>query len=641
MTQTFYITTPIYYVNAEPHIGTSYTTVLADTLARYHRLLGLRSYFLTGTDEHGDKIARSAAAGKETPQAFVDRISEKFRQLWPQLHVHPDRFIRTTDPDHVRTVQYILQKVYDAGDISFGEYGGLYCLGCERFYTEKELVDGLCPDHKVAPEFIQEKNYFFHMSKYQEWLGNYITDHPDFIRPERYRNEVLGFLRESLEDLCISRPKTRLTWGVPIPFDDKYVTYVWFDALINYLTGIGYPNSKDWESYWVRAEHLIGKDILKPHAVYWPTMLKAAGIPLFEHLTVHGYWNFEDTKISKSLGTPLAPLPLIKVFGTDALRYFLMRDMVVGLDAKFSVAALVSRLNSDLANDFGNLLSRVTRLVTAHFDGKAPEKPEEPGPLAAEVASLIETLPQELAEMHLHNIIEEILQLVRATNRYLESNAPWKLVKENRWRAGEVIYEALEALRIAAICLSPVMPEKTTELLARLGQPIEEFQLDPHCVWGRLREGTRITEGPPLFPRIPEDELPALLPEILGTSDKGEKVKPTPAEKKVEEEITIDDYSRAKLVVARVLSAERLPKSDKLVKMQIDLGSETRQIVAGIAEHYTPESLIGMSIVVVTNLKPMKLRGEESRGMLLAAISGDKLALLTVDKDIPSGASVS
>lgn len=640
MTQIFYVTTPIYYVNAEPHIGTSYTTILADTLARYHRLLGHRTFFLTGTDEHGDRIARIAATNGEHPQTFADRISEKFRLLWPRLYVHPDRFIRTTDPDHIQVVQHVLKKVYDAGDIYFGEYGGLYCLGCERFYMEKELVDGLCPDHKVAPEFIQEKNYFFRMSKYQEWLGNHISDHPDFIRPERYRNEVLGFLRDPLEDLCISRPTSRLTWGIPIPFDEKYVTYVWFDALLNYLTGIGYPHSSNWESYWVQAEHLIGKDILKPHGIYWPTMLKAAGIPPFAHLTVHGYWNFEDTKISKSVGTPLAPLPLLKAFGTDALRYFLMRDMVVGLDAKFSVAALVSRLNSDLANDFGNLLSRVTRLVFTHFDGRVPQGPDEPGPLANQAAALLQTIPQELNEIRLHNIIEEILQVVRATNRYLESNAPWKLVGENPKRAGEVIYEALEALRIAAICLSPVMPERTAELLARLGQPIEEFRLDPHGQWGRLRAGTRMAQGEALFPRIAEDELSALLPEILGKSIQGKEVKPTPPEEEKAEEISLEEFSRVQLKVARVLSAERLPKSDKLVKLRIDLGHETRQIVAGIAEHYTPESLVGRSIIVVTNLKPVKLRGEESQGMLLAAIFGDELSLLTVDKDTPSGASI-
>ncbi|MFH1010025.1 MAG: methionine--tRNA ligase, partial [bacterium] len=623
-----------------PHIGTTYTTILADTLARYHRLMGHHTFFLTGTDEHGDKIARSAAANGESAQSFVNRISEAFRGLWPQLYVHPDRFIRTTDPDHVRTVQHILQKVYDSGDIYFGEYGGLYCLGCERFYTEKELVDGVCPDHKVAPEFIQEKNYFFRMSKYQEWLGNHIADHPDFIRPERYRNEVLGFLREPLEDLCISRPTSRLTWGIPIPFDDKYVTYVWFDALINYLTGIGYPDSATCHEYWEQAEHLIGKDILKPHAVYWPTMLRAAGIPPYAHLTVHGYWNFEDTKISKSLGTPLTPLPLVRVFGVDALRYFLMRDMVVGLDARFSVALVVSRLNSDLANDFGNLLSRVARLTAAHFEGRAPHGPETPGSLASQAAALLEMIPEELKEIRLHNIIEEILQFVRATNRFLEANAPWKLAKENPKRAGEVIYEALEALRIAAICLSPVMPERTAELLTRLGQPLEEFRLEPHAKWGRLQPGTRIMEGPALFPRIPEEELPALLPEILGKVTKGKEVKPTPVEEEQIEEISLEEFLRIQLKVARVLSAERLPKSDKLLRLIIDLGNEKRQIIAGIAEYYAPESLIGKSIAVVTNLKPVRLRGEESRGMLLAALSGNELGLLTVDKDIPSGASI-
>ncbi|MBM3325140.1 MAG: methionine--tRNA ligase subunit beta, partial [Calditrichaeota bacterium] len=421
---------------------------------------------------------------------------------------------------------------------------------------------------------------------------------------------------------------------------EKYVTYVWFDALINYLTGIGYPDSPTWLEFWQQAEHLIGKDILKPHAVYWPTMLKAAGIPPYAHLTVHGYWNFEDTKISKSLGTPLAPLPLVRVFGVDALRYFLMRDMVVGLDARFSVALVVSRLNSDLANDFGNLLSRVTRLTAAHFEGRAPHGPETPGPLASQAASLLEIIPEELKEIRLHNIIEEILQFVRATNRYLETNAPWKLAKENPKRAGEVIYEALEALRIAAICLSPVMPERTAELLTRLGQPIEEFRLEVHAKWGRLQPGTRITEGSALFPRIPEEELPALLPEILGKVTKGKEVKPTPAEEEPIEEISLEEFLRIHLKVARILSAERLPKSDKLLRLIIDLGTEQRQIIAGIAEYYAPETLVGKSIAVVTNLKPVRLRGEESRGMLLAALSGNELGLLTVDKDIPAGASI-
>jgi len=633
---TYYVTTPIYYVNADPHIGTAYTTVLADTLWRYHRLLGDETFFVTGTDEHGDKIARAAAARGTTPQVLVDEVSDRFRRLWPRLHVAPDRFIRTTGPDHVALVQKILQRVYDRGDIYFGEYGGYYCTGCERFLTEKELVDGKCSDHQTTPEFVQEKNYFFRMSKYQDWLLEHIAAHPDFIRPERYRNEVLSFLREPLEDLCISRPKSRLEWGIEIPFDRNFVTYVWFDALLNYLTAAGYDHDPHWSEYWGSVEHLIGKDILKPHAIYWPTMLKAAGIEPFRHLTVHGYWNFKESKISKSAGKPVDVEPLLNAFGADALRYFLMRDMVIGLDAKFTPDGLVQRINSDLANDLGNLLSRITKLVGDHFGGKIPDPPAAPCELAGLARNLVSQVPAFVAELKLHALIEETLQLVRATNRYFESSAPWALAKTDRKTCGEVLYECAEALRIAAVLLQPVMPAKMNELLARMGEPVERFRLSTSTAWGTLRSGIALQSGPALFPRMDEKALGSLLPELFPAATSAPAPNAPPADL-----IEMQDFSKVQLRVAKILSAERLANTDKLLRLQIELGSERRQIVAGIAQHYTPEQLLGRLIIVVANLKPAKLRGETSEGMLLAAKADGKLVLLTVDADIAPGASVS
>ncbi|MDD5087543.1 MAG: methionine--tRNA ligase [bacterium] len=637
MKSVYYVTTPIYYVNADPHIGTAYTTILADVLARYHRLMGRETFFLTGTDEHGDKIARAAAAQGIEPQQFVDKISGRFRSLWPQLNTVPDRFIRTTDPDHVRLVQTILQRICESGDIYFGEYGGHYCTGCERFLTEKELVDGKCPDHQTVPEFVQEKNYFFRMSRYQPWLVDYIHAHPDFIRPDRYRNEVLGFLREPLDDLCISRPRSRLTWGIPIPFDDNFVTYVWFDALLNYLTAIGYDRSDSWIIHWESVEHLIAKDILKPHAIYWPIMLHAAGIEPYRHLTVHGYWNFRDSKISKSSGRPVDVTPLLRFFGADVLRYFLMRDMVIGLDATFSIEMLVNRINSDLANDLGNLLSRLSKLIHNNFNDRLPEPPAHPGALAHQAASLVAAIEGYLSERKLHVIIEETLQLIRATNRYFDAEAPWALAKTDKKRCGEVLYESAEALRIAAVLLYPVMPSKMAELLSRLGEPVEDFLLTETAVWGRLRAGARVESGDPLFPRIESDTVLAALPELSA----GKVLPPSPpASPDPESLLSIEEFTRVQLRTAKIISAERIAETEKLLKLSVDIGDGRRQIVAGIAEHYSTESLVGKTIVVVANLKPTRLRGELSEGMLLAAKSGGKLVLLTTDEEIPPGATI-
>jgi len=372
---TFYLTTPIYYVNALPHLGHAYTMVAADAMARWHRLLGERVWFLTGTDEHGDKIAQEAARAGVPPLAYADRISDAFRQTWRDLGITNDDFIRTTEPRHQRVVQQILQTLWDKGEIYLGRYGGQYCYGCERFYTEKEIVDGKCPDHQTPLTYIEEENYFFRMSRYQAWLTDHVGRHPELIRPERYRNEILGFLREPLQDLSISRPRTRLEWGIPLPFDDKYVTYVWFDALINYVSALGGPGAGPYEQFWPHVHHMIGKDILKPHAVYWPCMLKAAGLPVYRALRVHGYWTVDGQKMSKSLGNVVEPQAFAARYSHDAFRYFVLREMVFGLDADFSEAAFVGRLNADLANDLGNLASRVTTLLVNFAGGAVPARP--------------------------------------------------------------------------------------------------------------------------------------------------------------------------------------------------------------------------------------------------------------------------
>ncbi|MBK6910803.1 MAG: methionine--tRNA ligase [bacterium] len=638
----YYVTTPIYYVNSDPHIGTAYTTILADTAARFRRLLGEDAYFLTGTDEHGDKIAKAAAAKNLTPQAFVDEISGRFRILWPQLYVMPDRFIRTTDPDHRAVVESILQKLHDQGDTYFGEYEGLYCTGCERFRTEKELVDGKCPDHGTIPDKVKESNYFFRMSKYQDWWRDYIEQHPDVVRPERYRNEVLGYLREPLEDLCISRPKERLSWGIELPFDRNYVTYVWFDALLNYLSGIDYGREESWHARWEACEHLIGKDIVKPHGIYWPIMLHAAGLPVFKHLTVHGYWNFRDAKISKSSGKPIAVEPLIKVFGVDAVRYFLLREMVVGLDASFSVEAMLKRVNSDLANDFGNLFSRVAKLIGDHFDGAIPAATTPDAELKDMAQSLCANAPAWAADMKWHTLIEETLQLVRATNRYFENSAPWSLVKTDRDQAATVLTNCIEALRIAAVLLYPVMPGKAVDLLSRIGEPVRMLKLEEHARWGQVRVGARMRKGDALFPRLDEKEVRVALAEYVhGEAPSVPAAAATAAPAPDDSLITIDDFRKIDLRTAEVVAAERIAGSDKLLKLQVRIGDQARQIVAGIAEFYTPEEMVGKQIVVVANLKPAKLRGEVSEGMLLAVKWGKDLAILPTPSDAPSGSPIS
>ena len=630
--RTFYLTTPIYYVNARPHLGHSYATIAADTMCRYRRLRGDRVYFLTGTDEHGERIAQVAAAASMTPQAYADQISGAFRETWKRLGITNDDFIRTTEPRHAKVVQAILQKLYDAGDIYFGEYGGWYCYGCERFYTEKEIVDGKCPDHQTELTFIKEKNYFFKMSRYQEWLIKHLEDNPGFIQPERYRNEVLGFLREPLQDLSISRPKARLTWGIPLPFDDQYVTYVWFDALINYFSALGYPDGALYKEFWPHVEHLIGKDILKPHGVYWPTMLHAAGIPLYRRLNVHGYWTIGGGKMSKSVGNVVEAFQLTDKYGHDAFRYFLLREMNFGLDASFSEEAFVGRLNADLANDLGNLVSRATTMIVNFGGGRVPPpgpETDEDAVVRAALAKAALAVDEAMEEFAFQRALSAIWEFLSVVNRYVDATAPWALAKDpsKRGRLDTVLYALAESLRAIGILIEPFLPEAAGKILAAVGGAPARLS---DLAWGRLAPGTAVHKVSGLFPRIEPDKS-SLSPQ---GREPGEGSSTGAAK------IPMADFAKVELRVAEVLAAERLPKSKKLLKLTVKVGDETRTVVAGIAEQYEPGSLVGRKVVIVANLQPATLMGVESNGMVLAAEHGGTLALLTLDKDVPPGSQV-
>lgn len=635
---TFYITTPIYYVNDKPHIGHAYTTILADVLARFHRLLGDPTFFMTGTDEHGQKVEKAAAEKGIPPQQQADETVIRFQELWQKLDITFDRFIRTTMPFHKKVVQEALQDLYDRGLIYKAEYEGWYCVPDERFCTERDLVDGKCPDCGREVTRIVESNYFFKMSQFQDWLIDYIKSHPEFIQPAFRANETLGFLKKPLNDLCISRPKSRLSWGIELPFDRDYVCYVWFDALINYISGVGYrQDDEQFKKWWPASYHLIGKDILTTHTVYWPTMLKAMNLEMPKTIFAHGWWLIGKDKMSKSRGNVVNPMDMAEKYGVDAFRYFLLAEMTMGNDASFSEEAFILRYNSDLANDLGNLLSRVLKM-TLRNGGTVPQPGEysaEENELFAALHNAISATESSIKEMRLETGIAAILEAVRAGNRYLEKTAPWTLLKQgNTEKLNTVLYVCAELLRNVSVLLYPVMPEKMGDLREAIGLERElDVNIRDLTRGGNVMTGKVMKDREPLFMRIMVEKENAQLKAVKA------KVK---EEKKAEEAplISIDKFFETKLKTAKVLTAEKVPDSTKLLRLEIDLGGETRQIVSGIAEHYTPESLIGKTIVVVANLAPAKIRGVDSYGMLLAAKSGKTLRLVTLDGDVPPGVQV-
>jgi len=661
---TFYITTPIYYPSDKLHIGHSYTTVAADTMARYKRLRGFDVMFLTGTDEHGQKIQRKAEAKGVTPKQYVDDIVNGIKELWKLMKITNDRFIRTTDPSHEQAVQKIFKRLYDNGDIYKSHYEGWYCTPCESFWTKTQLAEGKCPDCGREVELTREECYFFRLSKYQDRLIKLIEENPEFIQPVSRQNEMLNnFLRPGLEDLAVSR--TTFKWGIPVSFDEKHVVYVWIDALSNYITALGFMSDGDpaYRRYWPADVHLVGKEIVRFHTIIWPAMLMALGEPLPKQVFGHGWLLLEGGKMSKSKGNVVDPVVLIGKYGLDAVRYFLLREVPFGSDGVFSNESLINRINSDLANDLGNLVSRTVAMIDKYFGGVMPEDRQE-GEFDADLRGVVAGTPARVEELldrlQFSTALTEIWRAISRTNKYIDETMPWVLAREeaNRRRLAGVLYNLAESIRIVSVLIQPFMPETPGKIWHQLGlAPGDRTSWESTKTWGAYPAGVAVNKGDTLFPRIDVakeleelEKLNARDQEAKGrevTPDEAVKAGDSPskagahADKSAESGFaTIDDFARLDLRVAKVIEAEKVEGAEKLLKLRVELGGETRQVVSGIAKYYDPRDLTGKYVILVANLKPVKLRGIESQGMILAACGGKDLVLATIDRDIGTGTRV-
>lgn len=650
---TFYITTPIYYPSDNLHIGHAYTTVAADCIARFKRMQGRDVFYLTGTDEHGQKIERKAREKGQEPISYVDGIVTSIKDLWDILMISHNDFIRTTEARHRAVVQKLFQKIYDQGDIYVSEYEGWYCTPCETFFTERQLQEGKCPDCGREVELIKEESYFFKMGNYAQRLLEHIEQHPDFIQPESRRNEVVNFIKSGLEDLCVSR--TTFSWGVPVPFNSKHVVYVWFDALINYLSGIGYlaedENAENFR-YWPADVHLMAKDILRFHAIIWPAMLMAAGIPLPKKVFAHGWILLEGGKMSKSKGNVVDPVILVQKYGVDAVRYNLLKELSFGQDGYYAEEMMVARINSDLANDLGNLVSRSAAMILKFFKGTLPA-PEAEEPLDRELKELAAAVYQEATErlerLDFANYLQSVLKLVSRANKYIDETEPWALGKDQarHGRLATVLYNLAECIRIASILLAPAMPAynpRLNEQFALFADP-RDLHWEDAGQWGMTRPRISVTKGKALFPRIDVSSLdiseaePDVAPPAKSAAEDADRGSSGSGQGD-SGLISIEEFARIDLRVAEVISAEKMPKADKLLLLKLQVGDEERTVVSGIAQKYTPEELVGKQVVLVANLKPAKLRGVESRGMILAASAGDELEVITLDRGLPGGSKV-